>query len=245
MEVYVEVIYIVHFLITLLSLENMTILLQINPSTKSIIKNTFIFSSTYFFIYLDANLFIVLIGWFILFLIVYQKQLFLYFPTFMILYFTIVYFICSLSPSSFIYNGLLMFPMQISILGSFMIVLLFTLSTVMYFIYCKKKISSMNYMYPIQLTYQGNTIYCNALLDSGNEMYYEGYPLILFSKRVIEDYQKITTLYSNGVIEQVIDIIVIERCIINDQKLNNIYAGVINQLDYDCLLNKQLMGGII
>ncbi|MFR2988319.1 MAG: hypothetical protein ACLTMR_05695, partial [Faecalibacillus sp.] len=84
-----------------------------------------------------------------------------------------------------------------------------------------------------------------GFLDSGNEVYYEGFPLILINQKIIDEYEVIDVLELNDLREDIIEIIKVDQVIINNQRLQDIYVGVIAGIQYDCLLNKELMGGII
>ena len=45
--------------------------------------------------------------------------------------------------------------------------------------------------------------------------------------------------------DQIIDIICIDELVVNHQQLHNVYAGIIDDIHYECLLNKDVMGGVI
>lgn len=179
------------------------------------------------------------------FICLYKKQTFLYYPTFIIIYLTLTYFFTNIQNKAFLYNGILMVPMQYSVITAFIIALLILLTTCMYTIYCKKKILSNNFMYDITIKHHQTTINLKALLDSGNEVYYQGYPLIIINKKHLQNQHIIDTLYTTGVVQQQMEITIIQEIIINKQSLKNVYVALIENIDYDCLLNKQLMGGVI
>ena len=42
-----------------------------------------------------------------------------------------------------------------------------------------------------------------------------------------------------------IDLILLSDITIHNQKLHNVYAGIISSSQYDCILNQQLMGGLL
>ncbi|RHP77705.1 hypothetical protein DXA62_02470, partial [Coprobacillus sp. OF03-2AA] len=85
----------------------------------------------------------------------------------------------------------------------------------------------------------------SGFLDSGNHANYLGYPLIFIKKSKIDTYQQLDTLIIDGLKKRKIDIILVDQVLVNKQSLRNVYIGVLDELDYDCLLNKELMGGII
>ena len=81
--------------------------------------------------------------------------------------------------------------------------------------------------------------------DSGNEVYYEGFPLILVNEKVIDNYEVIDVVELDDLRSGFISIIKVDMLTVNNQLLENIYVGIINGIRYDCLLNKSLMGGIL
>ena len=101
---------------------------------------------------------------------------------------------------------------------------------IMFIVYLKRKIRIDDYLYVMKLDYQQHSYTIKGFLDSGNEVYYEGFPLILELDDLRED---------------IIEIIKVDQVIINNQRLQDIYVGVIAGIQYDCLLNKSLMGGIL
>lgn len=58
-------------------------------------------------------------------------------------------------------------------------------------------------------------------------------------------YNPIDTIYSKGLIKRKIDIIKIDYILINKQRLENVYVGILDDMEYDCLLNYELTGGVI
>lgn len=245
MEVYIEVVYIVNLLIIMFAYEMMAILLNIEIGYKKVCLYSIITNITFFVLYLDKISYIVCLLWLLIFFILFKRQIFLFYPTFLILYFSILYFIQSMQPNSYIYNGILITPMQYTsgitiILGGMFLIL-----QVLFIVYCKKKLRITTYMYPINLNYQNQQIQCTGFLDSGNEVYYLGFPIALINKEVIKEYQAVDSIYVESIATCSIEIIKVDKMVVNNQVLNNIYMGVIENIQYDCLLNKQLMGGVL
>ena len=84
-----------------------------------------------------------------------------------------------------------------------------------------------------------------GFLDSGNEVYYQGFPLILINQEIIGEYQAIDVINLDDLRNDEIEVIKLDYLLVNHQKLQDIYAGMIANIQYDCLLNKVLMGGIL
>ena len=84
-----------------------------------------------------------------------------------------------------------------------------------------------------------------GIVTTGNEVYYEGFPLILINEKIIDKYEIIDVVELNDLRSDFIGVIKVDTLAINNQLLENIYVGVIRGIKYDCLLNKSLMGGIL
>ena len=52
---------------------------------------------------------------------------------------------------------------------------------IMFIVYLKRKIRIDDYLYVMKLDYQQHSYTIKGFLDSGNEVYYEGFPLIIIN----------------------------------------------------------------
>lgn len=245
MEVYIEFTYLSNFLIILVSLEMMGILLSKEMTYMQVLKHSFILSLGTLLLYVDKYGWIILIVWMIMFYYLYYNQIFLYYPIFIFIYFSTLFFTSSLIPEAFIYNGILITPLNTSSMMLFVIGLLVVLIQVMFIIYLKRKVRIDTYLYPLELEYNGKKYLIEGFLDSGNEVYYEGFPLILIKSGIIEDYDVIDIMELNDLRSEYIEIVKVNQIIVNKQLLQDVYIGVIKGIQYECLLNKALMGGVL
>ncbi len=245
MEVYIEFTYLSNFIIILVSLEMMGILLSKEMTYLQVLKHSFILSLGTLLLYVDKYSWIILITWMIMFYCLYHKQIFLYYPIFIFIYFSTLFFTSSLIPDAFIYNGILITPLNSTSMMLFVISLLVILIQVMFIIYLKRKVRINSYLYPIKLECNDKEYLIEGFLDSGNEVYYEGFPLILIKTGIIEDYDIIDIMELNDLRSEYIEIVKVNRITVNKQLLHDIYVGIIRGIQYDCLLNKALMGGVL
>ena len=245
MDIYVELTYCMNGILFIMTYEMISLLLNINWSFLKILFLSFLSNISIVLIYIDYLPYISFLYWIVLFLFIFKKQFFLYFPVFLIVYFSILFFINTLIKESFIYNGILITPISYKNLVIIVITFLFLIIQSIYLTYTKRKIKHQNYLYDVILFQENKTIYCKGFLDSGNEANYLGYPLIFIKKSKIDTYQQLDTLIIDGLKKRKIDIILVDQVLVNKQSLRNVYIGVLDELDYDCLLNKELMGGII
>ena len=245
MEVYIEFTYLSNFLIILVSLEMMGILLSKEMTYLQVLKQSLILSLGTLLLYVDKYSWIILIIWMIIFYYLYRRQIFLYYPIFIFIYFSTLFFTSSLIPDAFIYNGILITPLNSSSMMLFVISLLVILIQVMFIIYLKRKVRIDSYLYPIELEYNDKKYLIEGFLDSGNEVYYEGFPLILIKNGIIENYDIVDSMELNDLRSEYIEIVKINQITVNKQLLKDIYIGIIKGIQYDCLLNKALMGGVL
>lgn len=245
MEVYIELTFLTNYLIIMISLEMMAILLSKEMSYLQVLKYSFYLSSAVLLLYLDRYSWLIFVIWAIVFLCIYRRMFFLYYPVYLFVYFSILLFSSSIILEAIIYNGILIAPISVSNICLFVVSILVVLIQIMFIIYLKRKVRVDDYLYSMVVKY-GNDVYkIQGFLDSGNEVYYEGYPLILVNQDIINNYQIIDIIELNDLREDVIGIIKVDQVIINEQLLEDIYVGVIAGIHYDCLLNKSLMGGIL
>lgn len=245
MEVYVELTYCMNGILFIMTYEMISLLLNINWSFLKILFLSFLSNISIVLIYIDYLPYISFLYWIVLFLFIFKKQFFLYFPVFLIVYFSILFFINTLIKESFIYNGILITPISYKNLVIIVITFLFLIIQSIYLTYTKRKIKHQNYLYDVILFQENKTIYCKGFLDSGNEAYYKGYPLIFIKKSILYPYKQIDQIQLEGIKKRKIDILLIDSILVNQQKLDNVYIGVLDDLKYDCLLNQELMGGVI
>ncbi|MFV0394222.1 MAG: hypothetical protein ACK5LC_07485 [Coprobacillaceae bacterium] len=245
MEVYIELVYVINLAILIICFQMMTILLNIQLSYKKTILYSILINYSIVMLYVDNIYYILLIGWFLTFLYLFKKQVFLYYPVFVFIYYSLIYFIRSLITESFIYQGILITPISFTNMTLGVVAIVFLILQTMFIVYSRRKINTDTYMFDVTIIYQQQTYQYQGFLDSGNEVYYQGYPLLLINKNKITDYDIIETVLVDNVQDIEVDVIQVEKCIVNHQELKNVYVGLIENIKYDCLLHKQLMGGVM
>lgn len=245
MEVYIEVVYVINLCILMICFQMMTILLNIRLSYKRTILYSIVLNYSVAMLYIDNIYYILLIGWFITFLSMFKKQVFLYYPIFVFIYYSLIYFIQSLITESFIYQGILITPISYTNLTLGVIAIVFLILQTMFVVYSKRKVRNDEYVFDVTVIYQNQRYQYQGFLDSGNEVYYQGYPLILINKNKIKEYQSIDRIVVDNIQDIIVDVIQVEKCIVNHQELTDVYVGMIENIKYDCLLHKQLMGGVM
>lgn len=243
MEIYIEMIYLLLFITCVISLESMSVLLNTVIWTKEILFRSGLLSFAILGLYVDCYL--LFLYWFLLFGWWYQKQIFLYFPIFLIIYLSLVFFFHSLITGSFLFQGILLVDSQCNIFYYGMVLIVMALLELLFLLYSKRKVRNHQFYYDFELWWKGEKIIGSAFLDTGNNLYYQGFPLMIIRSSCIEGYFEMDQLESSGVQQRTIDITKIEQIVVNKQKLKNIYVGVVDEMDYDVLLHHQLMGGIL
>lgn len=245
MEVYIELVYLINLLIIIVSYQILTIILNINLDYKRLLLYSLLTNISLIVLYIDASNYILLVSWLIVFSILFKKQVFLFYPSFLFIYFSLIRCISSLVQESYIYSGILIIPISYTNLSIMIISILFVILQFMFVIYCRHKIKINEYLLDVSINYKNKKIDCVGFLDSGNEVYYEGYPIILLNKQLVVEYEVIDVVSIDNIKECYIEIIIVDKLVVNKQILKNVYVGIIENIKYDCLLNKQLMGGIL
>mgnify|MGYP006888118914 CR=1 FL=1 len=80
MEVYIELTYLTNYLIILVALEMMAILISKEMSYLMVIKHSFYLSGVILLLYLASYSWLIILIWAVVFLCLYQRQIFLYSP---------------------------------------------------------------------------------------------------------------------------------------------------------------------
>ena len=102
MDIYVELTYCMNGILFIMTYEMISLLLNIHWSFMKILFLSFLSNISVILIYIDYLPYISFLYWFVLFLFFFKKQFFLYFPVFLIVYFSILFFINTLIKESFI-----------------------------------------------------------------------------------------------------------------------------------------------
>ena len=89
----------------------MAILISKEMSYLMVLKHSFILSLVILLLYFDKYSWLIILTW-MLFLCLYHKQIFLYYPIFIFVYFSLLLFASSIIPEAFIYNGILISPLN-------------------------------------------------------------------------------------------------------------------------------------
>ena len=151
MDIYVELTYCMNGILFIMTYEMISLLLNIHWSFMKILFLSFLSNISVILIYIDYLPYISFLYWFVLFLFFFKKQFFLYFPVFLIVYFSILFFINTLIKESFIYNGILITPISYKNLVIIVITFLFLIIQSIYLTYTKRKIKHQNYLYDVIL----------------------------------------------------------------------------------------------
>ena len=136
-------------------------------------------------------------------------------------------------------------PIDAGAIGLLIVAMFTVLMQILFIIYLKRKVRINEYLYDLEIMYQNHKYLIKGFLDSGNEVYYQGFPLILINQEIIGEYQAIDVINLDDLRNDEIEVIKLDYLLVNHQKLQDIYAGMIANIQYDCLLNKVLMGGIL
>lgn len=240
MKVYLEVTYCINALIILLSFELLCFLLNIQMTKKELLRYVFTYNISFIFLYLNLlNGFIFLYDLLLTFFY-FRKQTYIYYPIYLFIYISLLSFLEFVLPHSTIFQGILLVE-EFNLTSLSVLAILSCVIIYFYISFCHYKLNQ-NDMIDVSFY----DIQCLGFVDNGNKVFYKGYPVIFISKHLIQNYRAIDTIdISTANSSEKVDIILIENIDINHQTLHHVYAGLMSSSEYDCILNSQLMGGLL
>lgn len=239
MEVYIEVTYLINLFIILLSFEILCFLLNI----QMLVKNLFIYCLTYnisfILLYIDFFDGFLFLYYLLVTFVFFRKRIYIYYPIYIFIYISILSFLEFILPNSIIFQGVLL--IETVEISSFVVVGIFTLIVVYFYIsFCHQIIHDDDMIINLD-----NQFY-KGIIDSGNRVFYKGYPLIFISDELVRNYEVVDTIYVHTAYQkEKVDIVLINKIDINFETFYNVYAGKMNLNEYDCVLNTYLLGGVL
>ncbi len=240
MEVYVEVTYIMNAFLILLSFEILCFLLNIRMTKKQILTYVLTYNISCLFLYIDFFDGFLFLYNLILTFFYFRKQVYIYYPIYIFIYVSLLSFLEYVLPTTTIFQGILIIE-NINMM-SLMIMGILTITIVYFYIsFCSYKLNQ-NDMIDVSFC----DVSCLGFIDNGNKVFYKGYPVIFISEHLLNEYQSIDRIMiSTATGKEKIDIVLIDEMNINHQVLHHVYAGIMKTSEYDCILNSQLMGGLL
>lgn len=241
MEVYIEVTYFLNALLLFFSFEILSFLLNINISLKEMLKYMLTYNISILLIYIDFFDGFLIFYFLIVSIVYFRKQVYLYYPVFIFIYISLLSFFDLCLHEMISYQCILLCE-GFSIPSLTVVILFVIIASYFYVYYCSITIKEIDNYVDIFI---GGKQYI-GFIDTGNKVTYKGYPLIFFNKKLLKDYNAIDYIEIKTAVNlDLVPIIKIQDITINHQLLHNIYIGLIEELDYDCILSPSLMGGII
>lgn len=87
---------------------------------------------------------------------------------------------------------------------------------------------------------------CLGFIDTGNKVYYKGYPVIFMNSVLLDHYQIIDKIeIETASSKEWVDIVELDEICIQDFIFHHVYVGVMSSKEYDCILNSELLGGLL
>lgn len=240
MEVYLEVTYIMNVLIILLTFELLCFLLNQQMTIKELFKYTLTYNISIMFLFIDFFDGFLLLYDLLLTLFYFRRLTYIYYPLFLFIYISLLSFLEMILPSSTIFQGILIVE-GFNFLSMFILTILVICIFYFYITYCRYKIKKDEF---VDVLIYGKK--CLGFIDNGNKVFYKGYPVVFITKDFIGDYEKEDTIVvETAMKKEVIDIVIIDEMMIHHQLLHHVYVGVMSSNTYDCILNSQLLGGML
>lgn len=240
MEVYVEITYIVNAFLILLSFEILCFLLNIQMTVKDLLVYTLSYNVSVFLLYIDVFVGFLFVYNLILTVFYFRKQTYIYYPIYLFVYISLLSFMQYILPDSLIFQGVLLIE-RMSGFSYLMIGILCIVIGYFYISFCSYRLSQ-NDVVEVVIDKQS----LHGLIDNGNKVFYKGYPLIFVSQSLFQNYQVIDYVeVITATHKEKIGVIELYDIDIHHQHFKRLYAGVLTHCEYDCILNTQLMGGLL
>lgn len=238
MDVYVEITYILNAILILLTFELLCFLLNQHMTLKEMMKYMLLYNLSFLLLYVDVFPGFFIVYTFIISLILFRKLIYIYYPIFLFVYVSLVSFLEILLPSTIIFKGILLVE-KMNISSFLIIILLGITGCYFYILFCQNKIQTTDY---VKVCIKGKNY--RGFIDTGNQVYYKGYPVIFVNQHMIQDECIIDTIEIETATQiENVDIILLDRIQIKNMVLRNIYVGIMNNECFDCILNKDILGG--
>lgn len=240
MEVYLEVTYVLNALMILLTFEILCFLLNQQMNIKELFKYTLTYNISILFLFIDFFDGFLLLYTFILTILYFKKLTYIYYPIMIFVYISFLTFFEMILPSSTIFQGILLVE-GFQFISLMIMIVVVMIIFYFYIMFCKYKIKP-NDLIPVCVFNKE----CLGFIDNGNEVFYHGYPVIFLTKRMMGDYIKIDEIeVETATSIDYVDIVLVDHMMINHHEFSHVYVGVMQSSQYDCILNSQLLGGLL
>jgi len=230
----------INAMIILLTFEMICFLLNQQMTIQEIIIYVFTYNISICFLFIDffkgfLLLYDLLITWFY-----FRKMVYIYYPIYVFVYLSILVFLDMLLPSSTIFQGILIVE-GFDFISLFIVGMMAVCIFYFYISFCSHKLHQDQM---VKVSFLGKN--CLGFIDSGNKVFYHGYPVIFISHKLLDNYSVIDQIeIETASRKETIDIIEIDKIVIQNHTLYHVYAGVIFSQEYDCILNTELLGGLL
>lgn len=240
MKVYLEITYCINAFIILLSFELLCFLLNIQMTKKELFQYVMTYNISFIFLYLDLFDGFILLYNLLLTFFYFRKQTYIFYPIYVFIYISLLSFLEFCLPHSLIFQGILIVE-DLNMISMAILAVLTCVVVYFYISFCNYKLNQDDMIDVSFLDIQ-----CLGFIDNGNRVFYKGYPVIFISKRLFHEYLPIDTIeISTAYSSERVDIILLDDIDINHQTLHHVYVGLMSSGEYDCILNTQLMGGLL
>ncbi len=239
MEVYVEVVYILNCILLFFTLEILFFLLNCQIDLKKLFQYVLTYNISLVFLYVDLIHGFILFYFFIITLLIFKKEVYIFYPLFLFIYVSIITFINRILPSSYIFQGILLVESVNEVFYGLIIIMIISLFY-FYIYYCKNKLKD----FIVDVEFE--SIGTKGLIDTGHNVFYKGYPVIFINKKYLLHYKTVDTLTVNTVLgNETLDIVVVKNIKINKKIIRECYVALIEECEFDCIINYETLGGYL
>lgn len=239
MEVYLEMTYLMNALSILFTFEILYFLLGIQISKKKLCLYVLTYNISFIFLFIDFFDGFIFVYFLFLTFFYFRRQIYIYYPLYIFIYLSVLTVIQWIVPSAIIFQGILLVEgLHIRLV---MMLSVFVLMITYFYIYlCRERIHDKI----VKVTFRDQQ--CYGFIDTGNKVTYKGCPVIFLNQNLVLNYPVIDCIWVDTAhCTEKIDLIMIPDITIHHVKLHDVYAGIISSNTYECILNQQLLGGLL
>ncbi|MFQ6861980.1 MAG: sigma-E processing peptidase SpoIIGA [Beduini sp.] len=243
MEVYIESIILQQILLHGICFLSALIFVNKLLIKKEIIVYLILISLISFNLYIKLPSLMMYFIIFLIHLLFYKKESFLFYCSYMISYHFFVFVLLKINTYSTFQHGIFIIYRFENLLINIVFLFIIIVCYLAHAFFLKRNLALKQLYYPVQFTYRGKDYQLKGYLDTGNKATYQGIPIIFIKEGLLKEdsYETIEIQTVNGYSD--IKIVYLRNIQIGKERYVESYLGIVNEMsiDGDCLLNVALL----
>ena len=243
MEVYIESIILQQILLHGICFLSALIFVNRLLIKKEIIVYLILISLISFNLYIKLPRLLKYVLIFLLHLLFYKSESFLFYCSYMISYHFFVFVLLKINTYSTFQHGIFIIYRFENLLINIVFLSIIIVCYLAHAFFLKRNLALKQLYYPVQFTYRGKDYQLKGYLDTGNKATYQGIPIIFIKEGLLKEdsYETIEIQTVSGYSD--IKIVYLRNIQIGKERYVESYLGIVSEMsiDGDCLLNVALL----